>query len=187
VNLSILPVAPRAGAGIFPMGHPPTTTNTTHHPLVEVSDLLPELLRAWRWLPEVTPRTSHHIYGAAFWVLLTVLSALPPGNTPTALGRPRLRPRQQPWRLPTAPLSSSRTTLSCLSPCWINPTIPWPTIQPQMPVTSVQAATACLPPPRWTLSASPPPPSRPPEANRMRRTVSSSKARQCLASPRGHS
>lgn len=146
-----------------------------------------------RWLPEVQPHTSHHIYGAASLVLLTIL-CLPhqqhsysSGKSSQPQHRLHLQLQQQPWRCPTALLSSSRTILSCLtaSPCWTSLMILWPMIQLQTLDTSALEA-ACLPPLLWTPSASPLPPSRLPETNRTLWTVSSSTARQHLIRPTRH-
>lgn len=55
-------VTPCPGAGLFPM----------RPPVLGVSPA-PRASQDQRWLPEVQPRTSHHIYEAASLVLLTIL------------------------------------------------------------------------------------------------------------------
>ncbi|KAM3624805.1 uncharacterized protein V6R79_001819 [Siganus canaliculatus] len=55
-------VAPRPRAGLFPMGPPGRGVSSA-----------PRASQDQRWLLEVQPHTSHHIYGAASLVLLTIL------------------------------------------------------------------------------------------------------------------
>ncbi|XP_039982518.1 mesoderm posterior protein 1-like [Xiphias gladius] len=55
-------VTPCPGAGLFPMGPPGLGVSPA-----------PRASQDQRWLPEVQPHTSHHIYGAASLFLLTIL------------------------------------------------------------------------------------------------------------------
>lgn len=124
--------------------------------------------------PEVQPRTSGHIYGAASPVLLTVLATRLTATSEHIRLSQLLRIRPQPWRFP-AFLFRSRTTPSCLTASSppTNPASLSPSIRLWTRATSALAA-ACPPLPPWTPSASRPPPSAPPEGDTSLWMISSS-------------